>query len=800
MVTTFRQSPDALMLALEPRMVFDGAALATAVEAAPAPAADSAPAPSVAPPPASYEIQGAGYAVGMRPGVVSVSLGNSQTPDNQVEMLWVGGNSAASPVQDAATGTVIYDDVYKGVDLAVYVNGSGQVEYDLIVEQGADPELIAMDIRGENSLRIDADGNLRIGVGDSEITQQRPISYQLVDGARHYVSSSFAINPDGTIGFDVGHYDTSRDLYIDPVFEVATGTGIFSSSVAVEPLTDGKFAIAWAGTGGSYLQFYDSAGEADGTAIDLSGLRDIGLDSFEDGAGQCKLVIYSKSGNDISATIYDADSKSVDIASTPLVQGASAISAYATTSSGSTLYLTWSDASKTYYSEFNRDLTSAGITALEVAGQSNTQLDISRGIDRTFVIYATSNGRVLNMAPIVGGAVGTAVQVNEHMPDAWFDKVSAAEIADGNSLAGTVVSWIGYDQAHTSDRRYVAFRVFDVNGNAVSSEQRLASGMTDANGVSVDGFDRGGFVVAGNYYGSTITYRSYDNRGNALSAQTEVSSSDVGASSGAGPIDIGYSVDSNKMNIVWFKNSGGYGDFKLVRLVETPQTESRATTTTPRPADPGAPMVPLRPPAQPDMPGGGPADFMDSNRNPGWEHSRDGRVTQGAERPDLVVTPRDPGERNNGRGTDGTIVRDAVQRTIDARPGAANGHARGLERALDAADRPGEARAPLVLTELISASGRSGDIAQAALQTMSTGEVVALFGNSRDPVAREMGGLLQRIAEGKAAARDIGRLFDTRRVDPSLARIFQAAVERVAVQSRAPGTGRPAAPPSPSVR
>ena len=54
---------------------------------------------------------------------------------------------------------VYYEDVYPGVDL-VYYGNQHQLEYDLVVAPGADPNAITLRFEGVEKLRIDAQGDL----------------------------------------------------------------------------------------------------------------------------------------------------------------------------------------------------------------------------------------------------------------------------------------------------------------------------------------------------------------------------------------------------------------------------------------------------------------------------------------------------------------------------------------------------------------------------------------------------------------------------------------------------------------
>jgi hypothetical protein len=126
---------------------------------------------------------------------------------------------------------VRYRNVYPGIDL-VYHGQGPRLEYDFAVAPGAGLERIRLDIRGGDGLRLDGEGNLRISVARGELVQHAPIAYQDIDGRRVTVPARYALmqGPDHRtlVRFDVGRYDTSRALVIDPVLSYASyigGTG-----------------------------------------------------------------------------------------------------------------------------------------------------------------------------------------------------------------------------------------------------------------------------------------------------------------------------------------------------------------------------------------------------------------------------------------------------------------------------------------------------------------------------------------------------------------------------------------------
>jgi hypothetical protein len=118
--------------------------------------------------------------------------------------------------------------LYQGIDLAYYGNG-GELEYDLTVNPGADPQRIRLRLTGQGA-HVDGDGALVSG-----LLQKQPVAYQIgADGKRRAVRSSYRKNADGSYGFQLGDYNRSRSLVIDPVITVAQYFGGSYSDIAYD--------------------------------------------------------------------------------------------------------------------------------------------------------------------------------------------------------------------------------------------------------------------------------------------------------------------------------------------------------------------------------------------------------------------------------------------------------------------------------------------------------------------------------------------------------------------------------------
>ena len=141
-------------------------------------------------------------------------------------------------------GKVKFAGVYPGVDL-VYYGNQRQLEYDFMVAPGADPSLIQLGFAGAQHLKITPEGELRLTAKGAEVRWQKPYVYQEVDGARHEVEGRYLLTGKNAVGFEVGPYDASKALIIDPQLVYSTYLGGSSS--------DSGFGIAADSSGNAYV-------------------------------------------------------------------------------------------------------------------------------------------------------------------------------------------------------------------------------------------------------------------------------------------------------------------------------------------------------------------------------------------------------------------------------------------------------------------------------------------------------------------------------------------------------------------
>src|SRR5262249_39975409 len=116
---------------------------------------------------------------------------------------------------------VRYRSVYPGVDI-IYYGNQGQLEYDFVLQPGADPCAIRLKFTGAR-VRLTAEGDLEILAGDASLIQKKPVIYQQDEhGNRREVTGEYTLLARNTIGLRLASYDRARPLVIDPVLAYCT--------------------------------------------------------------------------------------------------------------------------------------------------------------------------------------------------------------------------------------------------------------------------------------------------------------------------------------------------------------------------------------------------------------------------------------------------------------------------------------------------------------------------------------------------------------------------------------------------
>jgi len=156
----------------------------------------------------------------------------------------------------ASYSRIRYGTVYPGVDV-VYYGRENQLEFDFVLQPGADPHAIRLQFRGARHLGITSEGDLAFDFGNGRMVQKKPLIYQEdpIAPARREIGGRYVLVGRNVVGLRVDGYDRKRPLVIDPTLVFCSylgGTGA-DQITAVQLDSQGHLYIAGSTTTGDLL-------------------------------------------------------------------------------------------------------------------------------------------------------------------------------------------------------------------------------------------------------------------------------------------------------------------------------------------------------------------------------------------------------------------------------------------------------------------------------------------------------------------------------------------------------------------
>jgi hypothetical protein len=433
-----------------------------------------------------YYVQGRDKTIYFTPAGLTFVLMNGEGAGRWVTKLdFVGADPEAIPVGLDETGAivsffkgnpkdwnsgiptyskVVYEGLWPGIDL-VYYGTVNRLKYEFVVHPGADPGSIRLAYRGATDLAVDEQGRLRIQTPEGGFEDDTPLAYQEVDGNKAGVSLAYELGDvaaegnDGqrlNYGFNVGEYDRTRTLVLDPTVVIYCGY-IGGSG---DELSHG---IIIDGAGNAYI-----TGETSSTAATFPVA--VGPDLTANGAGDAFVAKVNAAG---TALVYcgfiggagDEESWGLDVDTSG--------NAYITGSTGST--------ESTFPAVVGPDLTFNG------------------GALDAFVAKINASGTALDYCGYIGGSAdedGLGIAVD--------GSGNAYVTGDTDSTEASFPAYVGPDTSHNGD--WDAF-VAKVNASGTALDYCGYIGGADGDdGQAITVDSAGNVYVAGNTDSTETTF------------------------------------------------------------------------------------------------------------------------------------------------------------------------------------------------------------------------------------------------------------------------------------------------------
>lgn len=390
--------------------------------------------------------------------------------------------------------TLRFAQIYSGIDL-IYDYRDGEMKYEYEVSPGVSPYLIeneyASQLRTTDGdqeipvvLSLDEEGNLIIQANEVSLMEEKPYIYQVINDKEKQIEGRFRLLGDNRYGFEIGEYDHSLPLFIDPVITAST----FIAGTIGPSILEGVKAIARDSSGNIYI-----------SGITSSSNFPV-LNPFQTDQGDIDVFV-SKFNPDLSTLIYSTyvGGEDTELGSTRIEVNAAGELVFATRTT-STAYPT--TAGSHTPADPGGGIDSA-LTILNADGDGlvySTYVDEAGGTGAPFALFDSSGNAYIG-GQASAGFTTTAGVIDPTGPgstSAFLSKYDPTQSGAASLLFATFIPMLAIDS-----------NLFDVDFNSTGDIILAGIGNLDPTGATntyVNGAGTSGYVMQMNSTATAIQY------------------------------------------------------------------------------------------------------------------------------------------------------------------------------------------------------------------------------------------------------------------------------------------------------
>lgn len=144
-------------------------------------------------------------------------------PEKHYYNYFLGNDKSKWQSDVKSYSEAILKNLYAGIDLKL-IEQQDQLKYEFHLAPNIDASQIQLNVRGHKNLKINAYGELEIETRLGKIIENKPYTYQIVNGKIKEITCQFKISG-SIVSFELGDYNKKLPLIIDPVLIFATYSG-----------------------------------------------------------------------------------------------------------------------------------------------------------------------------------------------------------------------------------------------------------------------------------------------------------------------------------------------------------------------------------------------------------------------------------------------------------------------------------------------------------------------------------------------------------------------------------------------